>query len=123
MATQFLVTDHPAVRDLYAPQVEHLQALLRPRTIGHVFRHMACATPLLVPSPVFREVQTEVEQGMIAGRDVPHVHPHLTVVDLPPMATPLTLDAYRVCAPLREAAGIKRDHAIEFPQPLDDFCD
>src|SRR5262249_33168753 len=123
VATQFIITDHPAVRNLCAPQVEHLQALLRPRTIGHVFRHMAFATPLLVPSPVFRKGQAEVEQGMIAGRDVPHIHPHLTVVDLPPMATPLPLDAYRVRAPLRETAGIKGDHAIGFPQPLDDFCD
>jgi len=79
MATEFIITDHPAVRDLLAPQVEHLQALLLSRVIVHVLRDMTCLTPLLVPGPPLGEVEPEVEQGMVTARHVPHVHPHLLV--------------------------------------------
>jgi hypothetical protein len=41
--------------------------------------------------------------------------PYLTVVDFPPVATPLPLYPYGVDAPLWEAAVIKGDHPIGFP--------
>jgi len=39
------------------------------------------------------------------------------------MAAPLALHSYRMPAPLREAARIKSDHAIGFPQLLDHLSD
>src|SRR5215813_5096875 len=91
VAAQFIVTRHPTVRDVLPPQVEHLQALVGSRVILHLLRHMAGVTSLLIPGPLLRKVQTEVEQGVIVARDVPHEHTHLAVVDLTPVATPLTL--------------------------------
>ena len=84
---------------------------------------MTCLTPLLVSCPVLGEGQAEVEQGMIVARHVPHVHAHLAVVDLAPVATPLTLHPHRVGAPLWETAGIEGDDAIGFPQPIDHLSD
>ncbi len=80
-------------------------------------------TSLLVPCPVCGQRQAEVEQRMVVARDVPHKDPDLAVVDFASVATPLALDAYRVDASLREAPGIKGDHAIGFPQALDHCCD
>ena len=111
------------MRDLLAPQVEHLQTLLMSRAILHLLWHMACLAPLLVSCPVLGEGQAEVEQGMIAARHVPHVDADLTVVDLAAVATPLPFHPHRMRPPLREAAGIKGDHPIGFPQPLDDLSD
>ena len=56
---------------------------------------------------------------MVVARDVPHEDANLAVVDLAPVATPLALHSHRMCAALGEAAGIKSDDAIGFPQPLD----
>src|SRR5712691_6612866 len=81
----------------------------------HVLRHMARLALLFVPSPVLGEREPEVEQGMIVARHVPHVHPHLAIVDLPPVATPLPLHPHRMRTPFWEAAGIKGDHPVRFP--------
>ena len=55
---------------------------------------------------------------MVVTRDVPHEDADLTVVDLPPVATPLALDPHRVRAALGKTAGIEGDDPIGFPQPL-----
>jgi hypothetical protein len=55
---------------------------------------------------------------MVVARDVAHENAHLAVVDLAPVATPLTLDAYRVRAALGKTAGIEGDDAIGLAQPL-----
>jgi hypothetical protein len=60
---------------------------------------------------------------VIVARDVPHEHTHLTVVDLTPVATPLTLRPHREGASFGEAAGIKGDNAIGLTQPIDHLCD
>ena len=107
------------MRDLLAPQVEHFQALLLPGVVLHLLGHMACLAPVCVPCPLLRQGQAEVEQGMVVARDVAHENAHLAVVDLAPVAIPLTLHPNRMRPPLREAAGIKGDHTIGFPQLLD----
>ena len=56
VATQFIVTDHPAVWDLLAPQVEHLQALRLSRVIPHLLGHMTFPAPLRVPDPLLGQV-------------------------------------------------------------------
>src|SRR5438093_13701717 len=56
---------------------------------------------------------------MVVTRDVPHEDADLAVVDLASVATPLALHPDRMRAPLGEAAGIKGDDAIGFPQLLD----
>src|SRR5262249_13726867 len=123
VAPQFIVPRHPTVRDLLAPQVEHLYALLLPRVIPHLRRHVACLASLLVPCPLLGQGEAEVEQGMVVARDVPHEDADLAVVDLTPVATPLALHPSRMCAPLGEAAGIKGDDAIGFAQPLGHLAD
>src|SRR5262249_39119472 len=102
MVPQLIVTRHPAVRHLRTPEVEHFQALLLSRAILDLLRHMTLLTSVCVPRPLFGQVQPEVEQGMIAARHISHVHSHLTVVDLPPVTTPLPLHPYRVGTPLGE---------------------
>src|SRR5262249_60781053 len=104
-----------AMAALIGPQVAHFQALLLSRAIMALLRHMTLLTSVCVPRPLLGKGQPEVEQGMIAARHIPHVHPHLTVVDLPPVAAPLPLHPDRVGPPLGEAAGIKGDDAIGFP--------
>src|SRR5206468_8867172 len=52
--------------------------------ILHRLWHMALLTPLWGPRPVLGQGQAEIEQGMIAACDVPHVHPDLTGVDFAP---------------------------------------
>src|SRR5262249_18571890 len=61
VAPQFIVPRHPAVRDLLAPQVEHLYALLLPRVIPHLRRHVTCVPSLLVACPLLGQRQAEVE--------------------------------------------------------------
>jgi hypothetical protein len=56
---------------------------------------------------------------MVGARDVPHEDADLAVVNLAPVATPLALHPDRMRAPLEEAARIKGDDAIGFPQLLD----
>src|SRR5262249_47306434 len=87
VASQFIVTRHPAVRDLCSPQIEHLHTLVLSRAILHLLWHVAYCAPLWVSCPVAREGQTEVEQGMIPAQHVPHADADLTVVDLPAVAT------------------------------------
>jgi hypothetical protein len=48
VATQFIITCHPAVRHVITPLIEHLQALLVSRMIPHLLGHMAFLTPSLV---------------------------------------------------------------------------
>ena len=60
---------------------------------------------------------------MIPARHVPHVDADLTVIDLAAVATPLPFHPHRMRAPLREAAGIKSNDAIGFPQSLNDLSD
>src|SRR5262245_45712067 len=79
---------------------------------------MALRTPLCIPCPVLGQGQAEVEQGMIMARDVPHEDADLAVVDLAPVATPLALHTDRMRTALGEAARIKGDDPIGFPQPL-----
>src|SRR5262245_30375074 len=116
VATQLIITCHPAVRHLRTPQVEHLQALLVTRVIRHGLGHVACLASVLVSCPLLRQGQAEVEQGMVVARDVPHEDPHLAVVDFAAVAAPLALHTHRMSAPLREAAGIKGDNAIGLAQ-------
>src|SRR5215510_3713060 len=60
---------------------------------------------------------------MVMARDVPHEDAHLAVIDFASVAAPLALHAHRMRPPLREAAGIKSDDAIRYPQPLNDLSD
>src|SRR5215831_18727891 len=60
---------------------------------------------------------------MVAARDVPHEDAHLAVINFASVTAPLALHAHRMPAPLREAAGIKGDDAIRFPQLLDHLSD
>src|ERR1044072_3042596 len=60
---------------------------------------------------------------MVVARDVRHEHTHLAVIDFAAVAGPLALPAHRMRAPLREAAGIKGDDPIRFPQLLDYLSD
>jgi hypothetical protein len=61
VASQLIVSRHPAVRHLLSPRVEHLQALLMPRVIPHLRRDVALRTPLCIPGPVLGQGQAEVE--------------------------------------------------------------
>src|SRR5215467_15431984 len=72
VAPQLIITRHPAVWDVHAPRVEHLQTLLVARVVTHFWRHMACLTPLLIAGPFLREIQPEVEQRMVIFRDIAH---------------------------------------------------
>src|SRR5262249_61209216 len=109
MAPQLIVTGDPAVRHLSTPQVEHLQTLLLACLIPPLQRHMAGLASLFIPGPLLGQEQAEVEQRMVAVRDVPHEHPDLAIVDLAPVAAPLALDTHRVRAAFGETAGIKSD--------------
>ena len=60
---------------------------------------------------------------MVVARDVRHEDAHLAVIDFAAVAAPLALHAHRMPASLREAAGIKGDDAIGFPQLLDHLAD
>src|SRR5437660_6728943 len=48
MTPQFIIADHPAMRHLRTPHVEHVQTLLGTRAIRHVLGHVACLASLLV---------------------------------------------------------------------------
>src|SRR5262249_7961303 len=54
VTTQFIVTHHPAMRDLRAPQVEHFQALLLPGVVVHLLCCRCCQAPvdIFFPLPV-----------------------------------------------------------------------
>src|SRR5713101_325186 len=121
--TQLIVSRHPAMGHCLTPRVEPFQALLGPCVIPHLRRHMALLTSWLVPCPLLRQGQAEVEHGVVVAGDVAPEDPDLAVVDLPPMATPLAFHPHRVHATFGETAGIKRDHAIGFPQSLDHVGD
>src|SRR4029450_7637788 len=49
MTPQFIIADHPAMRHLRTPQVEHVQTLLGTRAIRHVLGHVACLASWLAP--------------------------------------------------------------------------
>jgi hypothetical protein len=61
MASQFIIPGDPAVGYLLSPLVEHLYALLLPRVIPHLRRHVACVASVFVPCPLLRQGQAEVE--------------------------------------------------------------
>jgi hypothetical protein len=119
VAPQFIVTRHPAVRDLLSPQVEHLQTLVLSRAILHLLWHVAFFAPFRVSCPLLRQRQPEVKQGMVVARDVPHEDAYLAVVDFPSVATPLALHPDRMRAPLGKAAGIESNNAIGFTELID----
>jgi len=123
VATQLIIARHPAVGHLITPRVEHLHTLLLSRVITHLRWHVACLASFLVPCPLRGEGQAEVEQGMVAARNISHEDAHLAIVDLPPVATPLALDPDRVRATFGEAARIERDDAIGFAQPSGHLAD
>src|SRR5262249_22849600 len=100
VATELIIAGDPAVWHLIPPRVEHLQTLFLSRLISYLQRHVACLASLLVPCPVFGQGQAEIQQGMVVRRDVAHEDADLAVVDLTPVATPLALHPYRMCAPL-----------------------
>ena len=118
MAAQLIITGDPAVGYLLTPRVQHLQALLMPRLIVDLGRHVAFLAPLLVPHPLLGQGQTEVEHGMIVLRDVTHEHTDLAVVDLASVPAPLAFHPHRMRAALGKAARIEGDDAIGFAQPL-----
>src|SRR5262249_27846181 len=118
VAPQLIVTCHPAVRDLLAPQVEHLQTLLGTRAIPHL-RHMAYLASVFVPSPLLGQRQAEIEQGMVLATNISHKDADLAVVDLAPVTTPLPFHPDRMSAPFGKAAGIESNDPIGLPQPLD----
>src|SRR5215510_695445 len=60
---------------------------------------------------------------MVVARDVSHEDAHLAVIDFAAVAAPLAFHAHRMPAPLGEAAGIKGDDAIGFPQLLNHLSD
>ena len=116
VATQFIITRHPAVRHLFAPRVKHLQTLFLSRVISHLQWHMTFLASEHVPCPLLRQGQAEVEQGMVLLRDVAHEDTDLAVVDLAPVATPLPFDPHRMGTPLGETAGIEGNDAIGLAQ-------
>jgi hypothetical protein len=123
VAPQFIIAGDPAIRHLFPPHVEHLQALFLPCLIAYLQRHMACLASWLVACPVRGQRQAEVKQGMVVARDVAHEDPDLAVVHLAPVAAPLALHAHRMRPALGEATGIESDDAIGFAQPLGHLAD
>src|SRR5215510_3103966 len=123
VATQFIIAGDPAVWHLIPPRVEHLHTLLLAGLVPHLRWHVAGLASWLIPCPLLRQRQTEVEQGVIVARDVAHEHTDLAIVDLPPVATPLALDPDRVRAAFGETARIESDDAIGCAQPLGHLSD
>jgi len=118
VATQLIIARHPTVRHLLTPRVKYLQTLVLSRLISHLGRPVTCLASPHVPCPVLRQVQTEVEPGMVVVTDVAHEHTDLASVDFSSVAAPLPLDAHRVRATFGEAAGIKGDDAIGLTQSI-----
>src|SRR5262244_3590929 len=61
VTAQLIIACDPAVRHLLPPRVEHLQALRLARLIAHRRRYVAFLASLLVPCPLLRQGQPEVE--------------------------------------------------------------
>src|SRR5262249_1329701 len=95
MATEFIITCHPAVWNLITPHLKHLQALLVACLIAHVFGHVAGLASWRIPCPVLRQGQAKIEQGMVVATDVAHKDADLAIVNLAPVTTPLALNAHR----------------------------
>jgi hypothetical protein len=119
VATEFIIAGDPTMWDLRTPHVEHLQTLLLARLVTNLWWDVACLAPLLIACPLLREVQPEVEQGMLLISNVAHEDTDLTVVDFAPMATPLAFDPDRMDTPLGETARIEGDDAIGLAQSMD----
>jgi hypothetical protein len=118
VAAQFIVAGYPAVGDLISPLVEHLQALLLARLIPYLRWHMTFLASPHVPCPVLRQIQPEVEQGMVVVTDIAHEHTDLAVVDFSSVAAPLPFDTYRMRATFKETTGIEGNDAIRLTQSI-----
>src|SRR5207237_6229015 len=79
------------------------------RLVRHLWWHVTCLTPLLIAYPFLRQIQPEVEQGMLLISNIAHEDANLAVVDFAPVATPLALHPHRVRAALGETARIEGD--------------
>jgi hypothetical protein len=82
----------------------------------HLWWHVTGLTPLLIAYPFLRQVQPEVEQGMLIISNIAHEDANLAVVNFAPVATPLAFDSDRVRAALGETARIEGDNAIGLAQ-------
>src|SRR5712691_2869037 len=85
VATELIITGDPAMWDVHAPCVEHLQALSLAGLVTHLWRDVACVAPLLVVCPLPRQGQPEVEQRMVVFRDIAHEDTDLAVVNFAPV--------------------------------------
>src|SRR2546427_6620248 len=85
VASQLIITAHPAVWHLRTPRVEYLQTLLLTRVIPHLWRYVACLASLRVACPFLRERQPEGEQRMVVVTDLAHEDTDLAGVDFAPM--------------------------------------
>ena len=56
VATELIITGNPAMWHFRTPLVEHRQTLLLACLVTHLWRHMACLTPLLIAGPFLREI-------------------------------------------------------------------
>src|SRR4029450_281945 len=119
VAAELIITGDPTVWDVRTPRVEHLQTLLLARLVMNLWWHVTCLTPLLIAYPFLRQIQPEVEQGMLIIRNIAHEDANLAVVDFAPMPTPLAFDPDRMGAALGETARIEGDDAIGLAQAMD----
>src|SRR6516162_2709159 len=94
------------------------KTLLLAGLIANLWRHMACVASLLVAGPFLRQVQPEVEQGMLLFSNVAHEDTDLAVVDFAPMPTPLAFDPDGMGTALGETARIEGDDAIGLAQAM-----
>src|SRR5262249_32527998 len=117
-AAHLIIAADPGMRQELSVLVEHLQGQFVPGLEAHRFGDAGLGTPLFVLGPLLGQVETDIDQGVLAAADVGEVDADLAVVDLAEAATPLPLHADGGVALLGEGRGVEDEDAVGAAQLL-----
>ena len=94
--------------------VEHREHQFVPRLETHFLGHARLGAAALALGPVLRQEHPEINQGVLAARDIAEVDADLAVLDLAESSAPLPLNAHRLRSLFGEGGRIENQHAILF---------
>jgi hypothetical protein len=114
----FIIATDPGMRQELSVFVEHLQGQLVPGPEAHRLGDAGLSAPLFVLGPFLGQVETDIDQGVLAAADVGEVDADLTVVDLAQPAAPLPLHADGGVALFGECRGVEDEDAVGAAQLL-----
>ena len=110
----FVISGYSLMWQVVAIYIQHIQYQVMSGLIANVFWNAVPLSVSFIFSPLFRKIQTGIDQCVILTRRVPHINTHLAIVHFAEATQLLTFHAHRIVAAFFVSRRAKDNDTVFF---------